>query len=469
VRCDFVGVRIDADLLRALSTMAPNDAALDEVVRRRAWLASVLLLRSSVASRSVAEAIARLLALASGDELAALDRAARSSAVLRSISLDGVDFAPILVDDARSHLADVSAGPLAVLSMVRNGRTREAAARALASMAAPLATLALIVRCDDTVPAIASLAADEIERRTTPERALDFIAALDLVESSTSSTSARRAGARVTSAGDRARRAIRALFLLDDERCRAALSSGVRAPRPSIRSACARFLVDASSSDAARFALTTALDDEILARRVWAANEIVRTTTSPAVVRELIPRLIHDRAPGVRVRAAMAAGRIGDFDSLELLALDASAAVRVVARRISGRAGGDGERERAKSILRDSTSSTASILGALGALAEIGRADDFGSIAPFLHDDRRRVETEAVRALVGSHASAGLDAFVDVLHDKLTSSSTATALEAARGLALVTPSLCDAKLIRKTLDATPGPRRLRVALETLLA
>ena len=95
--------------------------------------------------------------------------------------------------------------------------------------------------------------------------------------------------------------------------------------------------------------------------------------------------------------------------------------------------------------------------------AEIGRPDDFAAIAPFLHDERARVVVEAVRALAGIHASGGLDAFVDVLHDKLRSSSTRVACEAAHALALLPPDLVDVKLGRDLLDRAP-PRKLRGAL-----
>jgi hypothetical protein len=127
-----------------------------------------------------------------------------------------------------------------------------------------------------------------------------------------------------------------------------------------------------------------------------------------------------------------------DAGALFRLSVDVRADVRGAARLFLGETT-DEQREYARAAVDDAplTGSGRGLLGALASLGEIGRPEDFPRIARFLHDERTRVQAEAVRALIGSHASEGLVDYVDVLVDKLVSPSWRVAVEAARGLAWV--------------------------------
>ena len=98
----------------------------------------------------------------------------------------------------------------------------------------------------------------------------------------------------------------------------------------------------------------------------------------------------------------------------------------------------DVQREYARDVVDAEASdvgAAARLIGALGGLGELGRSEDFARISRFLHDARARVQAEAVRAVVGSHASGGLVDYVDVLLDKARSPSWRVGVEAVRGLA----------------------------------
>ncbi len=445
-------------------------------LHRRPHLAALTLAASGLASAHDRALLAALLATASGAELALLDRAARSRATLAALGLHEHAFTVADVDtaaaaddgdDAAGDAPDTGTALLCVLSTVRDGRVREAATAALASRRAWPATAALFVRTDDVVPAVAACAVQALERRLGPALLDDLVVCAPLVET-------RDAAVRTTPEGTRLRAEARALLLADHPASVAALRAGIAHAHPAVRAACGRLvLVEGSAEESVLTALLTALDDGTPGRRRFVAARVSRGTLAPSVLRALLPRLVADPLPALRRAAASAARHLGRSDVLEALTVDASADVRVRARAWLGRAGGEEQRERACAVLAraassssSSSSSSSPVRGALGALAEIGRPADFPFVAAFLHDPRTRVVAEAVRALAGIHASGGLEAFADVLNDKLNSGSAAVALEAARGLALLPAHLRDAGAIAARRRALPG-RRLRVLLDRL--
>src|SRR4051812_22263799 len=108
-------MRLDAHL-RARIDASIDSELLDDVVAARAHLAAALLLRPALVRVDVARAIGTLLGAASGDELAALDRALRSASTLRA--LGDVDATPDVVDAALDLTARFDAhaavGPLVI-------------------------------------------------------------------------------------------------------------------------------------------------------------------------------------------------------------------------------------------------------------------------------------------------------------------------------------------------------------------
>lgn len=147
------------------------------------------------------------------------------------------------------------------------------------------------------------------------------------------------------------------------------------------------------------------------------------------------------------------------------LSVDVRAEVRADARRALGGIDTDCEQQRdaARCCVDEADDVGASrvVIGALASLAEVGRPDDFARISRFLHDERARVQAEAVRALVGSHASGGLDAFVDVLLDKLLAPSWRVGVEAARAFSWFPAEKMPIDSLRRAEEqAHPAVRKL---------
>jgi hypothetical protein len=385
-----------------------------------------------------------------GAELVALDRAARTSSVLAKQAVR----IPTSADVARAQT-----GALVVISMTRDGRVREAATVRLALDKSALATRALFVRVDDTVPPVRERAADGVLRRVMPERARDFSVMLDLLDSGRTS--------RATDDGARVRGAVRDLLLSDDIACRAAIDEALRSPHNAIRAAAARFAIG-TDEQRTLDVLTRSLDDASPHARVWAARRVLLAETPLSVARKIAPKLSADRLPTVRAIAVAAAARVGATLVLEQLARDGNGGVRALARAKLGRAGGEVEREHVREELGAPGVTSLRAIACLAALSEIGRPEDFGWVAPFLHDARPRVQAEALRALIGVHASGGLEDFVDVLHDKLAHASGRVAFEAARGLALLPRELVRTDVVIARLSQDIRARRLRLALESLV-
>lgn len=163
------------------------------------------------------------------------------------------------------------------------------------------------------------------------------------------------------------------------------------------------------------------------------AMGIARRAT--VAMRGPLARLFASHPVGALRRLAASLGK-GETELLLSLSVDRRPEVRAAARdSLHGMI--DLQREYARDVVDDAdvdVGPAARLIGALGGLGELGRAEDFGRISRFLHDARSRVQAEAVRAGVGSHASGGLDNYTDLPLDKARSPSWRVGVEAARGL-----------------------------------
>jgi hypothetical protein len=148
--------------------------------------------------------------------------------------------------------------------------------------------------------------------------------------------------------------------------------------------------------------LAAALADSDTGVRLWAARTAFSRATTDDDKRALLPRFEASRSSWTRSLALRARSKLDSSDApIEAALLDANAGVRHVARtllrarhpeRDFGRT-----RERALAVLADPGACIAAIVGALGALADVGLAADAQVAAAFVGDRRRRVRDEARR------------------------------------------------------------------------
>jgi hypothetical protein len=275
------------------------------------------------------------------------------------------------------------AAALGVLSCVRSGWVRERAVSALAEVRDRWATAFLLARLGDPVGSISRAA--EIALRSRRDAPALLVACLPLLEL------ARR----------RARWQADTLELLEQAvnarpgLLREAASGGDSAL---VWAASARLARLARGTEAIGEALQYALADPHPRVRRWAAGRALDGDWTPLQVRQgLLERLIRDRSPAVKLLAVRAVAQERE-DLLFVAALDRNAEVRYQARRwLKGR--GAEIVARAREILRDPTSPRDALVGALGALSDLGVPEDIPLVQPFSRDGRPVVAREARRAL----------------------------------------------------------------------
>jgi hypothetical protein len=278
----------------------------------------------------------------------------------------------------------------ALLSLHRNGYVREAALHLLARADDDVVVPFLLLRADDIVPSVRAFAEAAIQERLVPSHARAFARSLGVVE---------LLRGRQRGGGGPLVRAVRDLLLQPASRdALAAASTGEDAV---VRLAAFKLRVHA---EPVAPVLERALADRDTRVRLWAARA---AATAPSEIdrRALVARLEASRSAwtrllGLRVRSKLDAD---DDRPVERALLDHHAAVRYSARtllraRHPDRAFGEARRA-ALAVLERSDASTAEIIGALGALADVGLPADAPAIARFEADARARVRSEAARTL----------------------------------------------------------------------
>jgi hypothetical protein len=282
---------------------------------------------------------------------------------------------------------------LGLASTLRNGHVREAAVRHLDRHLDRLATAFLIMRLNDPVPQVSHVAHLAIRRRLVPAHAPAIVGCLPLV---------RRLSTWVRAGQSRIGQQIRDLLISDDPACRAALWNGTESRDSEVRrEACTLLAAVLASTDDMASVLDRAFSDRDPATRRWAAEIAWTKATTPAAVRaRLLPRMERDRSPAVRLVALRAASRAGDDDAIVRAVLDVNAEVRYFARKFLRRRKITVDvRARALELLHGKATRRHELIGALAALAELGRPDDLASIRPFTTDRRPSVAREARRTL----------------------------------------------------------------------
>lgn len=377
--------------------------------------------------------LARRMLRASADDLAGLERAARSTATLAALGMPA-DPVPLAAVARLAALGAESTAVLGVTSCLRDGYVREAATRALIARDDLAALPFVLLRLGDTVPSIARRADEAVTARWASLSAGEVVAMLPYAEALARRT---RAG------GAAARDGLRARMERDDPAITDALEAGLRAEDPAVRAAAASWLSqrDGAAEDAQARALLAALDDRDAGNRQRALRLLSRRQAVPeSVLARVLPRLSRDRAPRVRARAAACWARTRDPDAaLKSLCLDPSAAVRLSARvALHGLGAAVDVREMAREALRDDRPTTR-LLGALGVVSDVGVADDAPFAARWVHDPRVRVRAAALEALTAVAPTLYADVALDAMSGTVARVARAAAGLVARCAGVVDP------------------------------
>jgi hypothetical protein len=278
----------------------------------------------------------------------------------------------------------------ALLSTHRSGYVRELALRHLAAARDAFVIPFLLLRTDDIVPELRALAEGAIEARLEPELAAPFARSLAMLET---------LGGRTRSGGGPMARRIHRF--LAQPACRQALVAASSDPDPAVRRLASSLRLHV---EPAAHVLAPALRDPDTRVRIWAARASVSRSTSDDDKCALLPILQASRSACTRSLALRASQRLDGGDGpLEAALLDHHAAVRYLARtllraRHPDRAFGQA-RTGALAVLATAGAPGPELVGALGALADVGLPEDGDAVARFLADPRPRVRLEATRTL----------------------------------------------------------------------
>lgn len=283
--------------------------------------------------------------------------------------------------------------PLAVaalLSTHRSGYVRELALARLVESTDDRGLPFLLLRTDDIVPVLRSVAEHAVQARVRTELAPALARSLGLLE-----VLRRRAR------GGRSLLVRRVDEVLGDPACRPALVAASADDEPLVRR---KALALRLRGEPASAVLAVAAADADTGVRLWAARTTFSRETTDYDKRALLPLFEGSRSAWARSLALRARARLDPTDApIEAALLDPHGAVRRVARvllraRHPERDFG-GTRARALAVLADPAARPAAVVGALGALADVGLAVDAPLAAALASAESapRRVRAEAER------------------------------------------------------------------------
>jgi hypothetical protein len=371
----------EASRLAALGELRRGSAA-RVASRLLPWLAA----SEAVVARAAGEAAAIVLREAPARSLWAVDRELRARSPW---SLQGIP--PQRVTALAAGAGGL--GALALLSMQRNGYTRETAVAWLSPLEDPLALRLLLLRLNDPVPTVAEAALAAVPAWLDLRRADALAAALPLLEAmehtvrAAKSGIAARAEAVLGSGSPLVRRALwaAARTAKDDDVRKAAVLRLLRGP-----------------DEDAIAAVTLGLRDTSPRVRLATARWVAGSGRSPAVRAAVLPQLESNSSPTLRLlslRLRRGDGSASAHQAVLARCFDANAVVRYHAR-CQLRERGDAVDFRALALARLADGSDRdALVGALAVLSDLGRREDIPCVQPHAEHPLARVAAEARRTL----------------------------------------------------------------------
>ena len=354
-------------------------------------LAPVLGSSDRYAAKTAGDEIDRQLHAMSGRDIVHLSAAARAS--FRQTLGTGSRDRRTQFAQAIEQVAPNARGAVAgLLSLHRDGYLREPATEEVAKNPDPLGTAFLLLRVDDIVPSTRETAIAGLEGRLGPRFVRSFARALPIVE---------MLRERKRGGGSTIVRRIHELLRSNDAECRAALLEATADSDSITRRAAYRIRLEVGP---AHPVLLEALGDRDGRVRWWAARTAASRATSDAEKLELVSHLEASGSPSIRRLALRMRAKLDISDTpLEKATLDHNAAVRLTARELLRKRHPDREtgttRAAAISVLHSIDATTRELVGALGALADLGARQDGVEVETFLEHPRRQVRDEAARTV----------------------------------------------------------------------
>ena len=311
---------------------------------------------------------------------------------------------------------------LGLLSMNANGRVRELAVRGLAAVGAGDELPFLVLRANDWVPEVSTIARRAIERRCMPENAAAFVAVLPLVER-----------LKVQHRVDKSELVEKIETMLVGS------PGGVEA----IASAMAGARDVSVRRSIARLAIARSLPLEQIERAISDRDVVVRTLLAQAVVEKRtseqlgrwLPRLFLDKAPRIRSIAFRAAeSKLPTVldEALEQFLFDGNFWLREFARQKLGREPKDFAQTYAAAIAKQDPSTLGVALAGLG---EVGTPDDAALLVPHTKTGKSRTRQLALRAVFNLLKAKAVPTLAEALgSDSAGLSKVAAELLLTRGL-----------------------------------
>jgi HEAT repeat protein len=332
---------------------------------------------------------------------------------------------------ARSALQrGLSTAALGLLSMNANGRVRELAVRGLAAVDAGDELPFLVLRANDWVPEVSSIARRAIERRCTPENAAAFVAVLPLVER-----------LRVQRRVDKSElvEKIETMLVGSANGIESLGAATAGASDVSVRRAVAR-LAHARTLPLQR--IESAVSDRDAVVRTQFALAVAQRGTSEQLARWL-PRLFADKAPRIRSIAFRAAeSRLPALldQALTPFLFDGNFWLREFARqKLTARGHTEFARVYGQALEHGDASR---VRGAIAGLSEVGSATDAPLVLPYMSRGSSQIRQAAIRAVCSLLKQEAVPHLLNALASELGGvSKVAAELLRSRNLAVVSGEL----------------------------
>ena len=373
-------------------------------------IASLLLDRNKEIAQETARVVSALGALLKPDELPWLDQVMRDRSPYRwSYPSAWAELKPSQLDQIQ-ELSKVSAFSLGLASFHFNGYIREEALRLLGGVFNGTELPFLLLRLNEWVPQVRSVAESLIRARLRGDYAYFFVNNLALITRLRSTHRGRKQA--VTGEIE---------ALLKSEAGRQAVVTGMDSPDMQVKRECYRLALRSNLDQ--HSVVEKALNEADPAIRRWAAENLANVPESTASA-GLLSRLRVDRLAAVRRQALQISCQLfpeAAQEWLENALLDPHPAVRGYAQSYLEKRQGANTRQFYVDAL--GRSDPRSVYSALSGLGEVGYSADVDLILPYLSHERSKVRRSAIRSLARLQTHGFADLFVQCLSDATASVS----------------------------------------------